>query len=72
LANLAAVIFVAATMLVVTAARSDARTGTVRLKVVKAGFIVGVGGGNGILRYQGKTYPLRIGGGGVGTLALQL
>jgi len=38
--------------------------------VVKAGFIVGFGGGSGTLTYQGRTYPLRVGGIGVGTLGV--
>ena len=41
---------------------SLADNGTVRLQVVKAGFIVGVGGGSGTLVYKGKQYPLRVGG----------
>jgi hypothetical protein len=45
-------------------------TGTVRLNIVKAGFIVGVGGGNGTLHFRGRTYPLSIGGIGVGTLGV--
>jgi hypothetical protein len=68
--KLVAAILVAATMLVATAAQSDARTGAVRLRIVKAGFIVGVGGGNGVLRYQGRTYPLTIGGVGIGSLGV--
>ncbi|MBA1157023.1 hypothetical protein [Microvirga mediterraneensis] len=39
-----------------------AATGTVRIEVVKAGFIVGVGGGRGTLVFQGRRYPLRVGG----------
>ena len=42
-------------------------TGTVRLNIVKAGFIVGVGGGSGVLHYRGRNYPLRLGGIGIGT-----
>jgi hypothetical protein len=68
--RLFAVIFVAVTMLAATAAQSDARTGAVRLRIVKAGFIVGVGGGNGVPRYQGRTYPLTIGGVGIGSLGV--
>jgi hypothetical protein len=32
---------------------SHAGMGVVRLKIVKAGFIIGVGGGSGVLRYAG-------------------
>ncbi len=37
-------------------------TGTVRIEVFKAGFIVGVGGGRGTLVFQGRRYPLSVGG----------
>jgi hypothetical protein len=39
-----------------------AASGTVRIEVVKAGFIVGVGGGRGTLVFQGRRYPLSVGG----------
>ena len=39
-----------------------AETGIVNIEIVKAGFIVGVGGGRGTLVFQGRRYPLRIGG----------
>ena len=35
---------------------------TVRIELAKAGFIIGVQGGSGTLTYQGKRYPLRVGG----------
>jgi hypothetical protein len=60
----------AAIMLATASAPSQAQTGTVRLKIVKAGFIVGVGGGSGILNYRGRTYRLSIGGIGVGTIGI--
>jgi hypothetical protein len=47
-----------------------ASTGYVRLHIVKGGFIVGIGGGHGILNYHGHTYRLRIGGIGVGTIGV--
>jgi len=53
-----------------TAAPSQAQTGTVRLHVVKAGFIIGVGGGSGVLHFQGHSYPLRLGGIGIGSLGV--
>jgi len=49
---------------------SHAQSGTVRLHIVKAGFIVGVGGGNGVLYYHGHHYRLGIGGIGVGSLGI--
>src|SRR5262245_29312101 len=45
-----------------------AETGTVRFNVGSAGFIVGVGGGSGDLRFKGRTYPLSIGGMRIGTI----
>lgn len=53
-----------------TAAPSQAQTGTVQLHVVKAGFIIGVGGGSGVLHFQGHSYPLRLGGIGIGSLGV--
>jgi hypothetical protein len=62
-----AVLTAAATLLALTVP-SYAGMGAVRLKIVKAGFIVGVGGGNGTLRFEGRDYPLSIGGISVGTI----
>src|SRR5262249_28027498 len=45
-----------------------AATGTVRLKITKVGFIVGVGGGSGTLTFQGKQYRLSVGGVSAGTI----
>lgn len=39
-----------------------AATGTVYVEVAKAGFIIGVGGGRGTLVFQGRRYPLSVGG----------
>jgi hypothetical protein len=47
---------------------SYAETGSVRFNIVKAGFIVGVGGGSGTLNFQGRNYQLSIGGINVGTI----
>jgi hypothetical protein len=43
-------------------APGSAATGTVHVEIAKAGFIVGVGGGRGTLVFQGRRYPLRVGG----------
>jgi hypothetical protein len=51
-------------------AQTPAQTGTVRLDIVKAGFIVGAGGGSGVLHYHGRTYHLSIGGIGIGSLGI--
>jgi hypothetical protein len=41
---------------------SAADTGLVRAVVTKGGFIIGVGGGTGMLVFRGKQYPLQISG----------
>ena len=46
-----AAIIVATTMVAGTPTRSYAETGSVRLKITKVGFIVGVGGGSGTLTF---------------------
>ena len=65
-----AVIMAAAIMLAGTASQSYAETGSVRLKITKVGFIVGVGGGSGTLTFQGKRYRLSIGGVSAGTIGV--
>ena len=65
-----ATVLIAAATLAGVSGESRAQTGSVRLHVVKAGFIVGLGGGRGILIYHGRRYPLRIGGIGVGSLGI--
>jgi hypothetical protein len=39
-----------------------AATGRVYIEVAKAGFIVGIGGGRGTLVFNGRRYPLGVGG----------
>ena len=41
---------------------ADAKTGTVRIQILKAGLIVGMSGGKGTITVDKKSYPLRIGG----------
>jgi hypothetical protein len=41
---------------------AQAETGLVRVVVTKAGFIVGVGGGRGILTFRGRHYPFTVSG----------
>jgi hypothetical protein len=43
-----------------SAARAD--EGTIRISVVKAGWVIGGSGGSGVLNFHGRTYPLSIGG----------
>lgn len=47
----------------------EAATGSVRVSFSKAGFIVGVGSGRGILTFRGHNYPFRVSGLGVGLTA---
>ena len=68
--KLVAITLVALGTLAGVSTESRAQTGTVRLHIVKAGFIVGVGGGSGVLTYNGKHYRLSIGGIGVGSLGV--
>jgi hypothetical protein len=65
-----AAVLMAAIMLVAVASPSDAATGTVRVTVTRAGFIIGVGGGSGTLRFANRSYPLSVGGISVGTLGI--
>ena len=62
--------FLAATLLALfacsLASPSQADTGTVRVVFTKGGFIVGVGGGNGVLYFRGQRYPFRVSGMSVG------
>ena len=43
-----------------SAARAD--SGTVSIRIFKAGFVIGGSAGSGVLRFQGRTYPLSVGG----------
>jgi len=49
---------------VVTSAQAE--TGAVRVVFTKGGFIVGVGGGHGVLTFRGRHYPFRVSGMSVG------
>ena len=45
---------------------SQAASGSVRLQITKASFIVGVSGGQGVLRFARRNYPLSVAGLSVG------
>ena len=45
---------------VATTSRAD--TGAVRVVFTKGGFIIGAGGGRGVLRFHGRDYPFRVSG----------
>ncbi len=58
------------TALTVMPGIASAETGTVRLHVTKVGFIVGVGGGSGVLHFKGRNYRLTVGGVSAGTIGI--
>ena len=49
---------------------SQAQTCSIRLHIVKAGFIVGAGGGSGTLVCHGRAHRLSVGGIGLGSLGV--
>lgn len=49
-------------MFAVSVASPSHAQGTIQLSVAKGGFFIGASGGSGSLRFQGKSYPLSIGG----------
>ena len=68
--KIALALVAATTLLLSVPSSSYAQTGSVRLVIGKAGFIVGIGGGSGTLHFQGRTYPLRISGVSLGTIGI--
>lgn len=59
-----------ASMSLAAATPSQAQTCSIRLHIVKAGFILGAGGGNGTLVCHGRAYRLTVGGIGLGSLGV--
>lgn len=59
-AALAAMLAVAGLALAAPSAQAD--SGTVAIRIVKAGFVLGGSAGSGTLVFHGRTYPLSIGG----------
>jgi hypothetical protein len=45
---------------------SQAETGAVRVVFTKGGFIIGVGGGRGVLNFRGHNYPFTVSGMSIG------
>ena len=43
-----------------SAARAD--SGTISIRIFKAGFVIGGSAGSGVLHFQGRNYPLSVGG----------
>lgn len=48
------------------ASAAAGNSGRIAFRITRAGLIVGVGGGSGTLSFNGKTYPLSIGGISIG------
>ena len=63
-----AFIIAATVILTGTTSKSYAESGSVRLNITKVGFIVGIGGGSGILTFKGRQYRLSISGVSAGTI----
>jgi hypothetical protein len=63
-------IAIALLALVVMVGPSQAQTpsGDIRMEIVSGGFIVGLAGGDGVLTYRGRQYPLRIAGASIGVV----
>lgn len=66
--KIGAALMAGAVMLSSAPTPSYAETGAVRFSVGSAGFIVGIGGGSGVLHFKGKNYGLSIGGIRIGTI----
>src|SRR5580700_2144836 len=56
----AGLLAIAALVGAVSVAHAD--SGTISLRIVKAGFVIGGSAGSGVLTFQGRSYPLSIGG----------
>jgi hypothetical protein len=48
--------------LIGAASMASAADGTISIRIVKAGFVVGGSAGDGVLTFQGRKYPLSVGG----------
>lgn len=65
-----AAIIAAAAVLASATVPSSAATGSVRIRATKVGFIIGVGGGEGVLHFRGRNYPFRVSGISAGTIGV--
>ena len=65
-----AIIAALASITLATTTPSQAQTCSIRLHIVKAGFIVGAGGGTGTLVCHGRSFRLSVGGIGIGSLGV--
>ena len=62
--------FLVAAMLASVPSRTYADDGSIRMRITKVGFVVGIGGGSGVLTFKGKQYRLSIGGVSAGTIGV--
>src|SRR5437868_3531373 len=62
--------FLVTAMLASVPSRTYAEDGSIRMRISKVGFIVGVGGGSGVLTFKGRHYRLSIGGVSAGTIGV--
>src|SRR5262249_28926247 len=65
-----AIVAALATTTLAATTPSQAQTCSIRLHIVKAGFIVGAGGGTGTLVCHGRAFRLSVGGIGLGSLRI--
>jgi lipid-binding SYLF domain-containing protein len=70
LTRLAAVLIASACVLASATLPSEAANGTVRIRITKVGFIIGGGGGSGVLHFKGRNYPFRVSGMSAGTIGI--
>jgi hypothetical protein len=70
LVKAAAALIAASVVLVTATLPSQADDGRVRIRITKAGFIVGFGGGEGVLHFKGRNYPFRVSGISGGTVGV--
>jgi hypothetical protein len=68
--RLAVALVASAVVLASATLPSQADNGRVRIKITKAGFIVGFGGGEGVLNFKGRNYPFRVSGISGGTIGV--
>jgi hypothetical protein len=66
----AAALIAAGVVLVTATLPSQADNGRVRIRITKAGFIIGVGGGDGVLNFKGRNYRFRVSGISGGTIGV--
>jgi hypothetical protein len=62
LSSIRSIVIALVAMLAAGLSPARADSGTVRISFIKAGWVVGGSFGNGTLTFQGRTYPLSVGG----------